>query len=194
MPDPANPQNNPAPTNQDPAPSNNPAPTNPVPSNDPAPTNTPVTGDSLWKEKIEALHSDLAKERKTIKDLKTANATLENENNGFKLKAKKADALNTALGNLGEDFEVPSDKLGKLNGLIEKLGDGDDLAASIAEFVDVVKETKQKEATIINSPFAGPATTQTPGTKELSNEELRQLAIKDPAAFRALNQLPLSRG
>jgi len=110
----------------------------------PAPTGGNNGGngvESLYKDKIDALHSDLSSVRALNKDLGTKLSTAEAELAGYKLAEKKTGMLGEIQEKLG-DFEIPADKLGKLQGLIKVLPDGDDLGDRITEMVDLIKVPK----------------------------------------------------
>lgn len=111
-----------------------------------------VSSNSLWEDKVRNLHKDLSNERKTVKTLRQENDTLKKSVGTFELKAKKSAALDTALSEIGEDFEVSSDRLSKLKGMIDSMQDGDGLSEAITDAVDLVKTPRQKNK--FGTPFS----------------------------------------
>lgn len=153
----------------------------------PAPSNNDEK--SLLLEKIDALHADLRKERGTIKDLKKERDTLAGQVTEFTLKDKKQTALTKALSEIGEDFEVPSEKMAELNELVADLKDSEELEAKVAKFVGLVKTTKAKAPKI--------TTPSLPGTKPAAEKPdaaaLYELAKTNPEAFREAVRAKMGR-
>lgn len=150
-----------------------------------------VTTESLYDDKITRLHADLRKERDDLKATRKERDELLAKVNDFTVKEKKSDALSKALSELGEDFEVPSDKLPVLSKLIGKIADSETLAEDIAEAVTGFKSPKVKEQTILNTPFGGPAPAGQKSGKNMTDAEKMELARTNPDQFKKLYGKPV---
>lgn len=126
------------------------------------PSKTPPSGggasginvESFYKEKIDSLHNDLSQTRATNKTLGDKLTAAEAKLAGYELKEKKDGILSGIQEKLG-DFEIPTDKLGKLQSLINVLPDGDDLPDRITEMVDLIKMPKGNQQPPPYSSFSG---------------------------------------
>ena len=136
---------------------------------------------SYLLEKIEALHKDLNKERSTIKELRKANEDFTLKLNQVALKEKKEAILDSNLANLGEDFEIPSNKLPKLKNVISAFGDSENLETLIADAIDGYKAPKQK-ARVNSTPFLSREQDVATPANDLNG--LFELAKSDPEAFK----------
>lgn len=153
-----------------------------------------VSAESLWEDKVSRLNADLHKERQELKKLRAERDELAKSVSDFTIKEKKSEALNAALSNLGEDFEISSDKLPTLNKLITKIADSETLAEDIAEAVSLVKSPKAREtAPLINTPFGGPATASQKSVTQMSAEERMALARNNPDQFKKLMNTPFGK-
>lgn len=121
---------------------------------------------TLFQEKIDSLHKDLSTVRKENKALKAENDELRGKVSGFELKAKKSEAISAAMSEIGEDFEIPSDKLPVLEKLVTQLQDGDDLADSVKSLVETIKTPKSKPRRF-EAPWGGNSTSGKPGDKPI---------------------------
>lgn len=166
----------------DPKPAENPPPSD----NKPAKTEG-VIPLQMHEEKVQSLHRDLSKERAELKRLREENEALKSENGTFKLNQKKSEAFDVALQSLGEDFEIPSENIPKVKGLLAKLPDSETLQEEVAGLLDLVKAPKAKQS--FGSPFTGGVPTNpsepakfVPGQK-LTPWEVGQLSPDQHAAY-----------
>lgn len=169
-----------------PAPAPNPAPT-PEPKQELKPAAAPkgeVIPLSTYEEKKAELLKDLSSVRGKNKDLEGKLSEAEKKVAAYELKEKKSTAFDAAVAALGEDFELPTDKLTKVKAFLDELPDSETLNEKVVEFLDLVKAPKAKPAPVKSpfSPNAPPAPKD--GNKPLSQTELLQLAAKDPEAFK----------
>lgn len=163
-----------------------PAPKGETPSDKPAPK---ASADNIYQEKIDALHGDLSKVRGDNKTLKSERDELKAKVEAFELKERKSGALREAMGSIGDDFEIASDKMPTLEKLVDKLQDGEDLQSSILDLVNTVKSPKQQQKRF-ETPWGSGAPTNAhnsgpsfqPGQK-LTEFEVSQLSPEDAAAY-----------
>src|SRR5690606_33140162 len=90
--------------------------------------------ESFYKEKIDTLHGELSQTRTKNRALGDELSAAKAELAGYKLAEKKSGLLSEVQAKLG-DFEIPGDKLDKLQGLVKVLPDTEDLGDRIAEMV-----------------------------------------------------------
>jgi len=137
----------------------------------------------MYQEKIDRLHVDLNGVRGKLKTLETERDQLKAQVNEFTVKEKKSTAFTAALSDLGEDFEIASEKLPELNKVVAGLADGEGLEDTIKSLVNAAKTSKTKETQQVGStPFFGtPPVNKTEGA---TLAELYQLAATNPEAFK----------
>ena len=125
---------------------------------------------AMHEEKVNTLHTDLSKVRGKNKELSDKLTSVEKELADLRLEKKKSVAFDAAKAALGEDYEVPDEKLPKVKAFLAELQDSETLDTKVAEFLDLVKAPKVKQK--FSSPYSGTPTNQyenrssfTPGRK-----------------------------
>lgn len=142
---------------------------------------------SYLEEKIESLTKALNSTRAENKGLKAERDEFAGKVATFELKTKKSEALDAAMAGLGEDFEVPADKMPRVKELLAEIPDSETLGEKVAGFLELVKAPKSKPGPIM-SPYAGTGQQHAPGQswqpgQKLTPFELGQLSPEQHAAY-----------